>query len=87
MRSQLAPLPTEGDPALALWFARFAKACFVGLAGIDGPVLGRLAQRQTVSHYQRSGIEGVLVALDAFSRAPPMRNWPPPLQSSARPKD
>jgi hypothetical protein len=70
MRSQLATLPTEGDPALALWFARFAKACVVGLAGIDGPVLARLAQRQTVSHYQRSGIEGVLVALDALLASP-----------------
>jgi hypothetical protein len=70
MRSQLAPVPTEGDPALALWFARFAKACVFGLAGIDWPVLGRLAQRQTVSHSQRSGIEGVLVALDALLASP-----------------
>jgi hypothetical protein len=74
MRSQLAPVPTEGDPALALWFARFAKACVFGLAGIDWPVLGRLAQRQTVSHSQRSGIEGVLVALDALLAGPPMKN-------------
>lgn len=70
MRSQLATLPTEGDSALALWFARFAKACTVGLAGVDGPVLGRLGRRQSISHYQRSGIEGVLVALDALLAHP-----------------
>jgi hypothetical protein len=70
MNGLLAKLPAEGDAGLALWFAEFAKSCIVGLAGVDNVVLGRLAKVQTVSHYQRAGIGGVLAALDALLANP-----------------
>ncbi|BCN69579.1 hypothetical protein RE943_30520 [Prescottella equi] len=64
MRTQLDDLPAEGDPQLAWWFAAFAKACVVGLSGIDAAVLGRLAKGEGITHYVRPGIETVLCALD-----------------------
>lgn len=70
MRAQLQGLPAEGDGQLAWWFATFAKACVVGLAGIDAKVLGRLANGQGVAHYTRAGIESVLVALDELRESP-----------------
>lgn len=70
MRAQLQALPAEGDRQLASWFAIFAKACVVGLSGIDATVLNRLANGQSVAHYTRAGIESVLVALDELSESP-----------------
>lgn len=70
MRTQLQGLPAEGDSQLAWWFANFAKACVVGLSGLDAPVLGRLAKAEGVTHYARSGIESVLVALDQLRTSP-----------------
>lgn len=70
MATQLADLPPNGDPRLAFWFARFAKECLVGLGGIDQPVLGKLQLDQSITHYARSGLQDVLVALDNLRRAP-----------------
>jgi hypothetical protein len=70
MRSQLQKLPAEGDTQLASWFAGFAKACVVGLSGIDAAVLRRLAQDQSITHYKRTGIEPVLTALDQLRLNP-----------------
>lgn len=70
MRAQLQGLPAEGDSQLAWWFANFAKACVVGLSGIDAPVLKRLADSQGVAHYTRAGIEPILVALDKLRDTP-----------------
>lgn len=70
MRAQLQNLPAEGDPRLAHWFANFAKACVIGLSGVDAAVLGRLAQGQGITHYTRAGIEPVLVALDELRQTP-----------------
>lgn len=64
MRDQLALLPAENDARLASWLAGFAKACVVGLAGVDAPVLTRLNAGLTVGHFSRNGIEPVLAALD-----------------------
>lgn len=70
MRRQLQGLPAEGDPLLAWWFANFAKACVVGLSGLNAPVLGRLAKGDGIAHYTRSGIEPILIALDQLRRCP-----------------
>jgi hypothetical protein len=70
MRDQLGDLPASGDPRLAWWFARFSKACIVGLAGLDSPVLSRLVQNQGIVHYTRAGIESVLAALDELRVTP-----------------
>lgn len=70
MRGQLQNLPAEGDSQLARWFAIFAKACVVGLAGLDDTVLRRLAQDQGIAHYARVGIQPVLVALDQLRQCP-----------------
>ncbi|NYE38663.1 hypothetical protein F4692_003813 [Nocardioides cavernae] len=70
MRDMLRDVPAPGDPQIARWFAGFAKGCVVGLAGVDGPVLSRLARGETVSHYQRDGISEVLAALDALLTNP-----------------
>lgn len=64
MRAQLRDLPAEGNPLLAHWFALFAKACIVGLSGIDATVQRRLEQNRSVSHYVRPGLEPFLTALD-----------------------
>lgn len=70
MRGQLQNLPAEGDSKLAWWFAVFAKACVVGLSGLDATVLRRLAQDQSITHYKRAGIEPVLTALDQLRQQP-----------------
>ena len=70
MRAQLHTLPAEGDHLLALWFARFAKECIVGLAGIDSAVLARLGQNERISHYARPGIEPIVDALDQLRLNP-----------------
>jgi len=70
MRTQLQALPDEGDYLIAYWFARFTKECIVGLAGLDAPVLGRLQQNQSITHYARAGIEDVLTAIDELRVKP-----------------
>lgn len=70
MRAQLQTLPAEGDYLLAHWFARFAKECTVGLAGIDAPILTRLGRNESIAHYARSGIEPVVAALDTLRLEP-----------------
>lgn len=70
MRARLRDLPAEGNPLLAHWFALFAKACVVGLSGIDATVLRGLEQNRAVSNYVRPGIEPFLVALDKLRTHP-----------------
>lgn len=70
MRGVLENVPMPGDPQIAWWFAKFAKDCVVGLAGIDAPVLKRLGEGKTVSHYRRKGISSVLAAFDALLACP-----------------
>ncbi len=70
MRAQLQALPAEGDYLLAHWFARFAKECTVGLAGIDAPILTRLGRNESIAHYARPGIEPVVAALDTLRLEP-----------------
>ena len=70
MRAQLQALPDEGDYLLANWFARFAKECVVGLAGIDSPILRKLQQNQSVTHYARAGLGDVLTAIDQLRLNP-----------------
>lgn len=64
MAEHLAELPDEEDALLALWLARIAKSCFVGLAGLDGTVQGRLEKGRTVSGLKRKGLLPVQAALD-----------------------
>lgn len=70
MRSQLEGLPDQGDPRLAWWFARFAKACVIGLSGLDTPILRRLAQNESIAHYTRVGIQPIVAALDELRLRP-----------------
>lgn len=70
MRAQLERLPHEGDRQLARWFAVFAKSCFVGLSGIDAPVLKRLQQGLGIIHYKRPGLEAVISVLDRLQQNP-----------------
>jgi hypothetical protein len=70
MRQQLESLPPEGDYLLAAWFARWAKACVIGLADINQPVLSRLDSNQGITHYSRNGLAPVLNALDAIRTSP-----------------
>ncbi|MCB8888804.1 UvrD-helicase domain-containing protein [Vreelandella malpeensis] len=70
MRTKLDCLPPEGDPELARWFADFAKACVVGLSGIDTAVLRKLEQGQGVTHYKRPGLESILRVLDELRQNP-----------------
>ncbi len=70
MHQQLGFLPAEGDYRLARWFAGFAKACVVGLAGVDRTVLSRLSKGEGIGHYSRPGIEPVLATLDRLREEP-----------------
>jgi hypothetical protein len=70
MRAELQSMPDEGDYLLAHWCAVFAKKCIVGLAGLDAPVLARLEQDQSITHYARDGIAAVLTAIDALRLNP-----------------
>lgn len=64
MADQLDKLPAESDLSLALWLARMAKDCFVGLAGLDARILGKLEGGKKVSHLKREGLAQVQAALD-----------------------
>jgi len=70
MITELESLPSADSHLLALWLARFAKKCAVGLAGLDNPVLGRLQANQSITHYQRPGLAGVLEDLDDLRASP-----------------
>lgn len=70
MAEHLANLPPEDDVLLALWLAGVAKKCFVGLAGLDATLLGRLEKGRTVSDLKRKGLEPVQVALDGLIANP-----------------
>lgn len=67
-------LPDEADPALANWFACFAKACIIGLGGINKPLLEKLRKGDPVSHLKRDGMEPLLWALDHIYRNPTYDN-------------
>ena len=71
MAEQLEGLPAENDTSLALWLAGMAKGCFVGLSGLDKPLLqGRLAKGRTTSDLKRDGIAPVQAALDGVISNP-----------------
>lgn len=62
--SALSALEPGGYPA---WLAGIAKACFTGFAGVDKPVLNRLAQGpngKSASDLKRAGLARTLTALD-----------------------
>jgi len=50
--------------------AKFAKSCFVGLKGIDTPLMDKLGRGQSVGSLKRAGVEPVQAALDALLPAP-----------------
>lgn len=66
MAEQLSTLPTEHDPSLALWLAKMAKKCFVGLGGLDRTVQRRLENGRTISDLKRGGLAMVQAALDGL---------------------
>lgn len=71
MAERLADLPAVNDTSMALWLAEMAKSCFVGLSGLDKPLLqGRLAKGRTTSDLKRDGITPVQVALDGVISNP-----------------
>lgn len=70
MADRLAELPPQMDLLLALWLARMAKGCFVGLAGLDRAVQGRLEKGRTVSDLKRKGLVPVQAALDGLITSP-----------------
>lgn len=70
MKEWLSKLPAEGDPTLAHWLAEFTKECFVGHSGLDRPLIARLKCGQTVQHYRRPGLEGVLRSFDELLAEP-----------------
>jgi len=70
MGERLADLPAERDVLLARWLAGMAKSCFVGLAGLDGRVMGRLEKGRTVSDLKRKGLVPVQAALDGLITDP-----------------
>lgn len=70
MGEHLANLPAENDVLLALWLAGLAKKCFVGLAGLDTTLLGRLEKGRTVSDLKRKGLNPVQIALDGLVANP-----------------
>ncbi|QOD94086.1 UvrD-helicase domain-containing protein [Chryseoglobus sp. 28M-23] len=65
-RNGIEALPIDGDPRIAEWLARFAKQCIIGLAEINGPVLGRLSGAQSLVGLNRAGLEDVMAALEAL---------------------
>ena len=70
MARQLDARPAEHDVSLALWLARMAKNCFVGLAGLDAKVLGRLEKGRTIADFKRAGLAPVQAALDGLIASP-----------------
>lgn len=70
MHDNLRQIPDDGNPDLAVWLARFAKECAIGLGGIDAPILTKLARGEPVGHYLRNGLESILGELDHLSASP-----------------
>lgn len=70
MAEQLDALPAENDVSLALWLVGMAKSCFVGLAGLDATVQGRLEKGRTISDLKRDGLAPVQAALDGLIANP-----------------
>jgi hypothetical protein len=66
LNRNVAPLPPEGDSLLALWLATFAKACVVGLADINNPVLQRLHRNQTLAGLSRPDLQPFIDALESL---------------------
>ncbi|TDU29313.1 UvrD-helicase domain-containing protein [Arthrobacter sp. JUb115] len=63
-------LPSQGDPTLARWFAQFAKACVIGLADINQPILRRLDRNQSLHGLARAGVQPVVDALELLRQNP-----------------
>lgn len=63
-------IPLEGDPDLALWLARFTKACTIGYADLDATVLGRLERNQSLSGLARAEIQPAVEALERLRVTP-----------------
>lgn len=70
MAEQLDALPAQNDVSLALWLAGMAKSCFIGLAGLDDTVQGRLEKGRTISDLKREGLAPVQAALDGLIANP-----------------
>lgn len=69
-KSEILPLPSSGDSALARWLAQFAKACVIGLAEINKPILGRLERNQSLDGLTRKSIQPVVEALEQLRANP-----------------
>lgn len=69
-RRPVLALPVSGDPALARWFAQYAKACVIGLAGLNDVVLRRLSRNESLNGISRGGIQSVVDALEALRLTP-----------------
>lgn len=63
-------LPASGDPAIARWFAQFAKECVVGLSGVDSTVLNRLSNNRNLLGIARDGIQPIIDALEHLRSNP-----------------
>ncbi len=63
-------IPESGNAEIAYWFVGFAKKCMTGLANIDAPILRKLENGESIAHYNREGLEDVLVILDNLRQNP-----------------
>ena len=70
MIDALKSLPSESNHSLAVWLAKFAKSCAVGLSVIDTPILAALRNDRSICHFKRDGFEYVLASLDDLRRTP-----------------
>lgn len=69
-RRTVLALPDSGDPALARWFAQFAKACIIGLADLNDVVLRRLSKNESLNGISRDGIQSVIDSLEVLRLNP-----------------
>ena len=67
MANWLTRFDGAAEEHYAALIARYAKDCFVGLAGIDQPVMKKLMDGAPVAHLQRDGIADILTALDVVT--------------------
>lgn len=70
MIKSLESIAPEGDAALALWFAETAKKFHVGLSGIDGPVLSKLRNGESVRRVARQGLQELINSLAELQENP-----------------
>lgn len=70
MHTYLAEVEASPPAQRPVVVARFAKNCFVGLAGIDTPLMNKLGRGEPVSRLKRDGIAPVQAALDSMLPAP-----------------